>query len=147
MNCCRAASVYKSTRPVSGLGPFLLRKGIPAVVAMRYEITDTVSLQFADEFYRMLLTGPEAVRGRVDLAVESGRLTVYQNRTNSTVRGFVTPSLYLAPNCERLFDLDRPVAMGIAPGVGAVPEPPGVRSRVAVPPIWSRRSARAPASL
>ncbi len=37
MNCCRAASVY-GNRGVSGLGPFLLRKGIPAVIAMRRQL-------------------------------------------------------------------------------------------------------------
>jgi hypothetical protein len=136
MNCCRAASVYRSTRPVSGLGPFLLRKGIPAVVAMRYEVTDTVSLQFADEFYRLLLTGSAAVRGRVDLAVEGGRLAVYQNKTAATLRGFVTPSLYIAPNCEQLFTFGGPPTETVAPGligVVAVPPEPGPPTAVAVP--------------
>ena len=133
MNCCRAASVYKSTRPVSGLGAFLLRKGIAAVVAMRYEITDTESLRFADELYTRTAHRTRDCPRPIDLAVESGRISMYQNRTNGTVRGFVTPSLYIAPNCEQLFDLDRPVSMGITPFLGAIPGPPPVPSGIAIP--------------
>jgi hypothetical protein len=100
MNCCRGASVYRS-RTLSGLGPFLLRKGVPAVVAMRYDIPDRDSLRFADEFYRVLFVGPEP--GRVDLAVEAARVAVYQNQTESTVRSFITPAFYLVPGHEQLF--------------------------------------------
>ena len=105
MNCCRAASVY-GNRGVSGLGPFLLRKGIPAVVAMRYSLPDPTALRFADEFYRVLFGGSEP--GRVDQALEKARVVIYQNQTDRTVRDFVTPVLYLAAEHERVFVLDQP---------------------------------------
>ena len=105
-NCCRAATTY-ATRGVGGLGPFLLRKAVPAVVAMRYDLPDPTALRFADEFYRVLLGGEEP--GRVDLAVAKARLVIYQNQTDRTIRDFLTPVLHLAPGHERLFVLAPPV--------------------------------------
>ena len=86
---------------------------MPAVVAMRYEIPDRVALRFADEFYRMLLTGPQP--GRVDQAVESARSLIYGNEPG-TLRGFITPVLYLAEGHERLFVL-APPSRSVAPVV------------------------------
>jgi hypothetical protein len=100
LNCCLGASP-SAAGTLSGLGPYLMRSGVPAVVAMRYEVPDVVSVKFANEFYRNLLTGREP--GRVDRAVERARLSVHLSQTETTVRGFVTPVLYLAPGRERLF--------------------------------------------
>ena len=120
LNCCRGASVYRA-RGLSGLGPFLLRKGVPAVVAMRYDLPDPLAVRFADEFYRVLLGGPEP--GRVDLAVEGARAVVYRNQTEQTVRGFITPILYLlAEGSERPFALGPPARSPIPP-----PPPPGLK--------------------
>lgn len=101
LNCCRGATVRPDR--VAALGPMLLSRGVAAVVAMRYEITDVEAHQFADEFYRVLLTG--SAPGRVDHAMEAARVAVYQfqNPAGTSRRGFITPSLYLAPNCEQIF--------------------------------------------
>jgi hypothetical protein len=134
LNCCRGATVDSQdvnlSRALSGLGPFLLRRGVPVVVAMRYEIPDRVALRFADEFYRVLLAGPEP--GRVDLAVESGRSVVYLNEPG-TVRGFITPVLYLAEGHERPFLLAPPrrAAGAMIEAVAVVPGTP--RPRVELP--------------
>jgi CHAT domain/SIR2-like domain len=103
LNCCMGGSAVPH-RSMSGLGPFLLRAGVPAVVAMRYEITDAVAIRFAERFYSELLGGLEP--GRVDLALEHARESIFINQTEDVARDFVTPALYLAPGCEQLFALD-----------------------------------------
>jgi CHAT domain/SIR2-like domain/TIR domain len=118
MNCCRAASVY-GNRGVSGLGPFLLRKGVPAVIAMRYNLPDPTALRFADEFYRVFFGGSEP--GRVDQALEKARLVIYQSQTDKTVRDFVTPVLHLAEGHERVLVLDKPSSRIVKPD--PVPRP------------------------
>ena len=136
LNCCRGGSVV-TDRGIAGLGPMLLRRGAAAVVAMRYEVTDDVAVRFADEFYRELFGGETP--GRVDRAVESARVVVFQNPTGGSRRGFITPVLYLAPGGEQLFPLDRPVPPAPAPAGGAAAatgvEPPPSRppARAALP--------------
>jgi hypothetical protein len=103
LNCCLGAAA-SPTRTLSGLGPALLRAGIPAVVAMRYEIPDNDALRFADTFYRELLTGSQP--GRVDLALNQARRALYVNQREGATRGFVTPVLYLAQDHESLFQLN-----------------------------------------
>jgi hypothetical protein len=119
MSCCRAAAVY-GNRGVSGLGPFLLRKGISAVVAMRFNLPDPTALRFADEFYRELFCGPEP--GRVDRALEKARVVIFQNQTDKTVRDFVTPVFYLAEGHERAFVL-APPALPVVKRLDLTPEP------------------------
>jgi CHAT domain-containing protein len=101
---CRMGGSAVPHRSMSGLGPFLLRAGVPAIVAMRYEITDAVAIRFAERFYSELLGGLEP--GRVDLALEHARESIFINQTEDVARDFVTPALYLAPGCEQLFALD-----------------------------------------
>jgi CHAT domain/SIR2-like domain len=105
LNCCLGAKP-SPLRSMSGLGPFLLRAGIPAVIAMRYEIADAVAIRFADKLYRELLNG--LLPGRIDLAVEHARRSIYQTQDESDVRAFVTPILFLSPGCEQLFEIESP---------------------------------------
>lgn len=103
LNCCLGASPSIS-RTLSGLGPHLMRLArVPAIIAMRYEISDTVSIRFADSFYRELLSG--GVPGRVDIAVQRARRSLRINASGDTIRGFVTPVLYLGSGCEQLFEV------------------------------------------
>jgi hypothetical protein len=122
-NCCRGAKTYP-TRGLSGLGPFLLRKGVPAVIAMRYELTDPTALRFADAFYLTLFGGPEP--GRVDSAMEKARVVIQQNQTDRTVRDFITPVLYLVPGHERAFVLEPP-ALPIVKPVDSTPPRPAAK--------------------
>ncbi len=104
LNCCLGAKP-SPLRSLSGLGPFLLRAGVPAVVAMRYEIPDGVAIRFSDKLYQELLNG--RVPGRVDLAVEHARRSIYQTEDEDSARAFVTPILFLASGCEQLFKIER----------------------------------------
>ena len=40
-----------------GMAPHLVRRGIPAVIAMQYAIADGTAKLFTDEFYRTLALG------------------------------------------------------------------------------------------
>jgi CHAT domain/SIR2-like domain len=102
LNCCYGGS-QASTRTLSGLGPFLLRAGVPAVVAMQYEIPDKIAIKFAENFYGDLLDG--RTPGRIDSALAAARLALYQNQTKDRPQSFVTPVLYLAPGHETILEL------------------------------------------
>jgi CHAT domain-containing protein len=105
LNCCYGGS-QAPLRSLSGLGPSLLRAGVPAVVAMQYEIPDAVAIRFAGTFYNELLTGANA--GRIDLALASARLSLYQNQRTDRPQSFMTPVLYLVPDHETIVALRRP---------------------------------------
>jgi hypothetical protein len=100
LNCCLGASPL-SRRTLSGIAPALLRAGASAVIAMGYEVPDDIALKFANVFYQELLSGPSP--GRVDIAVTRARQSMYFNSRKNTVRGFITPILYLAEGRELLF--------------------------------------------
>jgi len=70
LNTCRGAR-RSPTRPMTGIAQKLVVRGIPAVVAHQYPLTDAASIRFAREFYRSLCIGPQA--GHVDAAVAYAR--------------------------------------------------------------------------
>ena len=70
LNACQGATV-SSNRAFAGIAPNLVRRGIPAVVAMQYSILDTTACLFADEFYRTLALG-----WPVDAAIQTTRNTI-----------------------------------------------------------------------
>ncbi|HEX6899116.1 MAG TPA: CHAT domain-containing protein [Thermoanaerobaculia bacterium] len=116
LNCCQGA-MPDARRRMSGLGPFFLRAGVPAVVAMRYEIEDRAAIKFSQRFYQDFLTG--RAPGRVDLAVESAREALFRNQTEDAARSFVTPVLFLAGGA-RVLDIASPgAAAEAAPAVQA----------------------------
>lgn len=98
LNSCLGAA--QSAGPqLSGTAPFLMRAGVQAVVAMRYEIYEPDALNFSPPFYRELVRS-----GRVDRALEHARLQLKLHPHDESKRGFVTPVLYLAEGQERLFE-------------------------------------------
>jgi CHAT domain/SMODS-associated and fused to various effectors sensor domain len=81
--------------PLSGVAAALLVRGIPAVVAMQFPITDGAAIAFADGFYGRL-----ARTGSVCEAVTEGRLAIMTNDQGSLE--WATPALFLAGG-DRLF--------------------------------------------
>ena len=55
LNACEGARA-SAEDPFSGVAPSLIRQGIPAVIAMQFEITDAAAIQFAHEFYLAVAT-------------------------------------------------------------------------------------------
>ena len=70
LNVCRSASTY-GTNPLAGLAPCLVASGIPAAVAMAYNISDADSAIFSAGFY-----GAIARNMPVDAAVAEGRKSI-----------------------------------------------------------------------
>jgi hypothetical protein len=88
INSCSGA-VTSDDDAFSGVAQSLLRKGIPAVVAMQFEITDRAAIKFATAFYAGI-----ADRMPVDEAMTEARLAIlgFGNRLE-----WATPVLYMRP--------------------------------------------------
>ena len=102
LNSCQGAET-SSTIPLAGLAPQLVVRGIPAVVAMQYPISDDAALTFAREFYLKLCKG--ANRGQVDMAISHAR-----NRIHMDIKeplAFATPVLFMRSSTGIIFDFDR----------------------------------------
>jgi hypothetical protein len=75
----------------AGLAPQLIRKRIPAVVAMQYPVTNKAAIDFSLTFYRQLAKGEP-----VDAAVqESRRLITLKDPDAYGKRDFGSPVLYM----------------------------------------------------
>ena len=100
LNSCQGAKI-SSTKPLAGLAPRLLRRNIPAVVAMQYPIFDDSALIFSREFYRKLCRGRES--GLLDPAVINARNMILIQRNNGL--DFATPVLLMRTSSGVIFDL------------------------------------------
>ncbi len=105
LNTCSGGRV-DDARAFGGLTPALLRRGLPAVIAMQYPLSDQMGAAFAREFYRRLCLGENA--GRVDVAVTHARNMLaicYPGQ-----RGFAAPVLYTHTPDSVIFSLaPRPI--------------------------------------
>jgi len=82
--------------PFSGTAATLVRRGIPAVVAMQYQITDSAAIEFSSAFYESLADGLP-----VDAAVTEARVAV----SMESMLEWGTPVLYMRSLDGRLFDI------------------------------------------
>ena len=120
LNSCESAA-GNSSDIFSSAAATLIRRGVPAVLAMQYEISDRAAVEFTRAFY-------EAVAGgrAIDAAVRDARLAVSLARPDSLEWG--TPVLFLRQDDGRIFDVT-----GEAPVAGP-PAPPPYRPITAPPP-------------
>jgi hypothetical protein len=95
LNSCESAQV-DNRELFSSTATALMRRGIPAVMAMQYEISDRAAIEFARAFYEAVADGLP-----VDLAVRDARMAVSLARPNSLEWG--TPVLYLRPSSGQIF--------------------------------------------
>ena len=84
--------------PFSGLGPALVRRGVPAVLAMRRQISLTGAMRFTEHFYRNL-----ARTGLVDAAANEARSQLFLGGSDSLEWG--TPTLFMRLAEGRLWRL------------------------------------------
>ena len=127
LSCCFGGGYTASqTQSLSGLGPYLLRAGVPAVVAMRYVVSDTAAMEFSSAFYTALV-GVEA--GQIDCAVQAGRVALACLTGESENRAFITPVLYAAPE-RTVLAVPREEAAPIAPVI-----PPVAGTAISLPPV------------
>jgi hypothetical protein len=80
LNSCRSSTVgYRSGQdPLLGTASALVRRGVPAVLAMQAPISDFAAKGFSEGVYRSLARGYS-----LDSAVAEGRLSLYQKKPAS----------------------------------------------------------------
>lgn len=88
LNACQTATT-SSRRVLAGVAASLVQRGIPAVVAMQYAVSDSTAKLFADEFYRTLALG-----WPVDAAVQTTRNAIFIE-VGSDKADFATPVLFM----------------------------------------------------
>jgi outer membrane biosynthesis protein TonB len=135
LNSCEGGRTSRND-PFVGVGQSLLQQGIPAVIAMQFEISDEAAIKMSHEFYYSL-----ADAYPVDAALAEARKAIYAD-VNDVEWG--TPVLYLRAADGRIFDIDKSAAVAVpspelaAPGVAAgvaVSAAQPVVSRAAVEPM------------
>ncbi len=128
LNSCMGATT--STRdPFGGVAQSLIRRGIPAVIAMQFPIPDDAAVELSRHFYRYLAAGQP-----VDAALSSARAFLF-------ARGYPVewgaPALHMRTPDGRLFDL--------APPPQAAPmAPPAPGAPIATPPSTGSAAEAAP---
>nr|WP_082650734.1 COR domain-containing protein [Mastigocoleus testarum] len=98
LNCCRGGTV-STNQAFAGTVLNLVQRGIPAVIAMQYEILDDTAKLFADEFYSHLAQG-----NPVDTAIQKTRNAISQE-FGLDRRDFATPTLYMRAKDGVILDL------------------------------------------
>lgn len=97
LNACEGARGSQRDT-FSSIAAMLIRRGVPAVVAMQFEITDAAALEFARAFYRALAAGVP-----LEGTVAEARKAVARKLPNSLE--WAVPVLYLRSAGGNLFDL------------------------------------------
>jgi hypothetical protein len=100
LNACEGARTSRLD-PFAGTAQTLVQQGIPAVIAMQFEITDDVAGTFAHEFYGAVADGYP-----IDAAVTEARKAIFASGHDVE---WGTPVLYLRAPDGRIFDVSRAV--------------------------------------
>jgi hypothetical protein len=98
LNACEGARTSR-TDPFAGSAQSLVQQGIPAVIAMQFEIADDVASTFAHEFYGALADGYP-----IDAALTEARKAIFAGGREVE---WGTPVLYMRAPDGRIFDVDR----------------------------------------
>jgi CHAT domain-containing protein/WD40 domain-containing protein len=96
LNACEGARA-DPTDPFAGTAQTLIQQGIPAVVAMQFEITDPAAIAFTSDLYGSVADGYP-----LDAALSQARQAIY---TDVSEIEWATPVLYLRAPDGRIFDV------------------------------------------
>jgi len=99
LNSCEGARGSESDA-FSSTAATLVRRGVPAVVAMQYEVTDKAAIEFSRDFYEAMADGLP-----VDAAVAEARTAVSMR----SALEWGTPVLYMRSPDGRIFDVQQTV--------------------------------------
>jgi peptidoglycan hydrolase-like protein with peptidoglycan-binding domain/CHAT domain-containing protein len=102
LNSCEGARTTL-TDPYAGVATTLIQLGVPAVVAMQFEISDDAALLFAEELYTNLVGRQDPI----DAAVAEARKAVY---TEVDAIEWATPVLFVRDPDVELFRFEVPAA-------------------------------------
>jgi len=114
LNSCEGARGGRSD-PYSGTAQSIAFQGIPAVVAMQFEITDEAAILFAHSLYAAVADGYD-----LDAAVAEARNAV---REEPNPVEWATPVLYLRAPDGRIFDVPPELRTGEIPRLRLRPAP------------------------
>jgi hypothetical protein len=108
LNACEGGRI-DPTDPFAGVADTLVRRGIPAVIAMQFEVSDDAAVEFAPALY-----GALTAELPVDVALAEARKAMYA----VSPLEWATPVLYLRADEARLFDISdsAPSVNGSRPG-------------------------------
>lgn len=101
LNACEGARASR-TDPFAGAAQSLLQQGLPAVIAMQFEITDAAAVTFAHEFYSALADGLP-----VDASLAEARRAIF---ASGNPLEWGTPVLYMRAADGHIFDIAGQVA-------------------------------------
>jgi hypothetical protein len=99
LNACEGAR-SSLTDPFAGSAQSLVQKGLPAVIAMQFEITDPAAITLAHEFYTALADGFS-----VDAALGEARKAIFAQGNDVE---WATPVLYLRVPGAAVFKIETP---------------------------------------
>ena len=108
--------------PLASLGAQLLQTGVPAVIAMQYDVRAASAAAFGEQFYQQLVAG--RCPGQVDVAVNYGRSALYVYDADTFAYG--TPVLWLNAGDGRIFAPDRPFVLRAPAAPYAAAAKPGL---------------------
>jgi nucleoid-associated protein YgaU len=112
LNSCMGATASRSD-PFGGVAQNLIRRGIPAVIAMQFPIPDKAAVSLSKHFYRYLAAGQP-----VDTALTSARAFLY-------ARGYTVewgaPALHMRTPDGHLFDIVTTPVAAPSPVVPVLP--------------------------
>jgi hypothetical protein len=104
LNACEGSRTSEKD-PFAGTAQTLVQQGVPAVIAMQFEITDPAAITFAKEFYTVVAGGHP-----VDAALAQARLAIFADENDIE---WGTPVLYMRAQDGRIFtvrhDPNKPV--------------------------------------
>lgn len=102
LNSCKGAKV-SSYKAMVGMAPKLVKRGIPAVIAHQYSVTDEAAVRFSREFYRHLCAGREP--GHVDAAMAHARNQLSIQFPDDGSQG--APVLFMRAPDGMIFEIER----------------------------------------
>jgi CHAT domain/WD domain, G-beta repeat len=133
LNACEGART-DLTDPYAGTAQSLVQQGIPAVVAMQFEITDSAAIMLAQELY-----GAVADAYPLDAALAEARKAIYAEGNSVE---WATPVLYLRAPDGRVFDLT-----ATAPGDLSGTREAAAAPLAATPPTEQPQAATGPVTV
>ena len=100
LNACHGGAIRsgEGRDPFAGVASALVRRGLPAVVAMQLPISDAAAIAFSRTFYRRLAAGDP-----IEVAVVEGRQAIHSEERRSLE--WAVPALFSRLHDGRLFDL------------------------------------------
>ena len=98
LNACEGARASRRD-PFAGTAQSLVQQGIPAVIAMQFEVTDDAAICFTREFYASIASGYP-----VDAALAESRKAIFAEVSEIE---WGTPVLYMRAPDGRIFDIEQ----------------------------------------